>query len=52
MPFYDIEDNYYKLTVYTPTLEKYELRERILVLVIIIVVLLIVSVISIYYRVF
>lgn len=52
MPFYDIEDNYYKLTVYTPTLEKYELRERILVLVIIIVVLLIVSVISIYYKVF
>ncbi len=52
MPFYDIEDNYYKLTVYTPTLEKYELRERILFLVIIIVILLIVSVISIYYKVF
>lgn len=52
MPFYDIEDNYYKLTVYTPTLEKYELRERILFLVVFIVVILITSVISIYYRVF
>lgn len=52
MPFYDVEDNYYKLTVYTPTLEKYELRERILILIILIVVILISSVISIYYRVF
>ena len=52
MPFYDTQNNYYKLTVYTPTLEKYELRERILVLVIIIVFVLIASVITIYYRVF
>ncbi|MBR5254984.1 MAG: HAMP domain-containing histidine kinase [Bacteroidales bacterium] len=52
MAFYDTEENYYKLTVYTPTLEKYELRERILVLVIIIVFILIASVITIYYRVF
>lgn len=52
MAFYDIEDNFYKLTVYTPTLEKYELRERILFLIILIILVLIASVVTIYLGVY
>lgn len=52
IPFYDINDNYYKLTIYTPTIEKIELKERILVLLFIIVIILITSVITIYLSVY
>ncbi len=52
IPFYDINDNYYKLTIYTPTIEKIELKERILILLFIIVIILITSVITIYLSVY
>jgi signal transduction histidine kinase len=52
LAFYDTQENYYKLTVYTPTIEKQELKERILCLVITIVIILITSVITIHLRVF
>ena len=52
VPFYDINNNYYKLTIYTPTIEKIELKERILVLLSLIVIILIISVISIYFAVY
>ncbi len=52
VPFYDINNNYYKLTIYTPTIEKIELKERILFLLSLIVIILIISVISIYFAVY
>ncbi len=52
LAFYDTQDNYYKLTIYTPTVEKRELKGRILFLVCLIVIILITSVISIYLAVY
>lgn len=52
VPFYDINNNYYKLTIYTPTIEKIELKERILFLLSLIIIILIISVISIYFAVY
>lgn len=52
LAFYDTKDNYYKLTIYTPTVEKTELKGRILFLVCLIVIVLITSVITIYLSVY
>lgn len=52
LAFYDTKDNYYKLTIYTPTVEKAELKGRILFLVCLIVIVLITSVITIYLSVY
>lgn len=46
--YYDTQENYYKLQIYTPTIEKKELKERVLVLDIIILIILIISVTLIY----
>lgn len=52
LPFYDTQNNYYKLTVYTPTIEKQELKERMLYLLITIALILTISITTIYFRVF